>query len=534
MINGSRRDVVKGFGAMPLLGLLGGLGSFRAYAAPSDSQLYGASDPHARSGGTLIVGSLIEPPSLDIFHQAGEAVNFVAVLMYQSLTYANADGDVLPLLAERWDVSDDLKTYVFHLRAGVTFHTGEPLTAQDVKYSLDYIRTAANGAVGALDFADVRDVAIVDPLTVRIVLGAPNAAFPMTLAHRIASIIPNGWYAREGARSRLNRESVGTGPFRLAEFKPNSYIRLERNAKYWQPGVPYLDGITISFIPNSASLLVAARNRRVDLAVLVRPQDVAQLKGAANVAVQRSPSLKQGALDMDCNFGPFKDIRVRQAVSLLIDRGQVMQASISGYGQVLGTMVPGMQKRWGVPIDQLPNQKVDVARAKALLAAAGHPEGFQVDLTTIISYDWMDSAALVIAQQLAMGGIKVNIRRLELGTWLQNLRSKTMGLTLNDWGTPPDPNILFYRHFHRPPQGADFRNWNNEIASELLDKGRATKVFDDRRKIYFEFQKLLSESVPTIMLFGADNLVAINEKVHNHVMHPTGWYFGLVKSWINV
>lgn len=532
-MNGSRRDIVKGFGAMPLVSLLCGLASSKVEAATSDSRLYGATDPQGRSGGTLTVGSLIEPPSLDIFHQAGEAVNFVAVLIYQSLTYADADGDVLPLLAERWEVSDDLKTYVFHLRAGVTFHTGEPLTAQDVKYSLDYIRTTANGAVGALDFADVSDVGIVGPLTLRVVLSTPNAGFPMTLAHRNASIIPNGWYAREGARSRLNKESAGTGPFRLAEFKSNSYIRLERNAKYWQPGLPYLDAITISFIPNSASLLVAARNRRVDLAVLVRPQDAAQLKGASNVAVQRSLSLKQGALDMDCNFGPFKDSRVREAVALLIDRAQVMQASISGYGQVLGTMVPGMQQRWGVPIDQLPNQKVDIARAKTLLAAAGHPDGFQVDLSTIIGYDWMDSAALVIAQQLAMGGIRVNIKRTELGTWLQNLRAKTMGLTLNEWGTPPDPNILFYRHFHRPPQGADFRNWNNATASELLDKGRATKVFEDRRKTYLAFQKVLAESVPTIMLFGADNLVAVNERVHNHVMHPTGWYFGLVKAWVN-
>jgi len=527
-----RRTLLKGVALAPLAGALG-LSLFAPQALADESVLYGAADPDAKRGGRLTVGSLIEPPSMDIYHQAGEAVNFIAVLMYQTLVYADADGNVHPLLAESWEVSPDATTYTFNLRKGVTFHTGEPFEAEDVKYSLDYQRNPENGTIGARDFADIAQVDVLDKHKVRVTLKGPNSAFLTTLAHRNGSPIPRGWYDRPNARALLNSTSVGTGPFRMAEFQPNSFIRMERNPDYWQPGLPYLDEIVVNFIPNSAGMLVAVKNGRVDMAVLVRPQDAQQLEGEDGLTVQRSVSLNQKTLDLDANHGPLADERVRQAISLLIDRDAVMQAGIAGYGQRLGTMVPGMQERWGVPIEELPNQTVDVERAKALLAEAGYPDGFDIDLTTIIGYEWMEPAALTLVQQLAEGGIRANINRVDLGTWLTNFRSRQMGFTLNDWGTPPDPNILYYRHFRKQPEGADFRNWNDDVASDLLDRGRAALTYEERKAIYDQFQMRLAESVPTIMLFGADHLIVVSDKVKNHRMHPIGWHFGLVKTWLD-
>jgi peptide/nickel transport system substrate-binding protein len=108
-----------------------------------------------------------------------------------------------------------------------------------------------------------------------------------------------------------------------------------------------------------------------------------------------------------------------------------------------------------------------------------------------------------------------------------------MGFTFNDWGTTPDPSLLFYRHFRAQPKGADFRNWNNEEASALLDRGLAEPDFDKRREIYLEFQRLLADEVPTIMLFSADLVTVQNERVRNFHQHPTGWYFGLAKTWLD-
>ena len=531
MLEFRRRTLLQSAAVAPLAGLLGS-SLFPQRAMADDSVLYGELDPQAQRGGSLTVGSLIEPPSMDIYHQAGEAVNFIAVLMYQTLVYADPSGTAHPLLAESWEISPDATTYTFNLRRGVTFHTGEPFEAEDVKYSLDYQRNPENGTIGARDFADIAQVDVLDTHVVRVTLQGPNSAFLITLAHRNASPIPRGWYDRPNARALLNSTSVGTGPFRLAEFQPNSYIRMERNPDYWQPGLPHLDEIIVNFIPNSAGMLVAVRNGRVDMAVLVRPQDALQLEGEEGLTVQRSISLNQKSLDLDCTYGPLTDERVRQAIALLIDRDAVMQAGIAGYGQVLGTMVPGMQDRWGVPLDQLPNQTVDVDLARTLLTEAGHADGFDIDLTTIIGYEWMEPAALALVEQLAAGGIRANINRVDLGTWLSNFRSRQMGFTLNDWGTPPDPNILFYRHFHKQPEGADFRNWNDDIASDLLDRGRAALTFEERRALYDAFQLRLAESVPTVMMFGADHLIVVSNRVKNHRMHPIGWHFGLVKTWL--
>jgi peptide/nickel transport system substrate-binding protein len=227
-----------------------------------------------------------------------------------------------------------------------------------------------------------------------------------------------------------------------------------------------------------------------------------------------------------------KDERVRQAIALAIDKQEVMKASIAGYGQVLGTMVAGMQDKWGLPLDQVPNQKVDLVRSRQLLADAGYPNGFEIDLTTIITYDWMDAAAVTISEQLKRVGIRVNIKKVELGVWVRNFQSKQMGFTFNDWPSSPDPSLLYYRHFRADPLGADFRNWKNTEASNLLDRGREESDYAVRRRIYNDFQKLLAQGVPTIMMFSADLLTVERDRVRNHQQHPTGWYFGLVKTWV--
>jgi peptide/nickel transport system substrate-binding protein len=284
-------------------------------------------------------------------------------------------------------------------------------------------------------------------------------------------------------------------------------------------------------VPNAPSLLVGLRNRRLDMAVLVRPQDVAQVEGAAGLVVERSPSLNQKAIDLGTELKPLDDARVRRAIALAVDKDEIMRASIGGFGQVIGTMVAAMQDSWGVPLDKLPNQKVDIAAAKRLLAEAGHPNGFDLTLTSIIGYEWMDAAAVTLREQLAKIGIRLQIQRVELGVWIKNFQSKQMGFTFNDWATAPDPNLLFYRHFHKAPEGADFRNWANEEASRLLDEGRIESEPAKRKEIYARYQQVMAESVPTIMLFSADHIVVRSDKLRNYKTHPTGWYYGLARAW---
>jgi peptide/nickel transport system substrate-binding protein len=498
----------------------------------SAAALYGPEAKDAHQGGTLTVGSLVEPPGLDPFHQGADARIRVTVLMYQGLFYEATDGEAAPLLAESYEVSPDKLIYMIKLRRGVKFHTGESMTAKDVAYSYNYIRDPKNGSPGAGDFTVITAIDAVDDATVKITLSQPNASLPMTLGNKYGAVIPASYFDAPDSKTKLNQQSVGTGPFKLAEFKPNSNVTLVRNPDYWEKGAPYLDKINFVSIPNSASMLVGLTNKRVDLALLNRPQDVRQVEKAPGLKTERWPSLNQKAIDLGSEYAPLADARVRQAIALSVDKDEVMRASIGGLGQVIGTMVAAMQERWGLQLAEVPNQKPDVDKAKKLLAEAGHPNGLELNLVTIIGYDWMDPAAVTIREQLAKAGIKVNIQRVELGVWIKNFQSKQMGFTFNDWATQPDPNLLFYRHFRMAPEGADFRNWKNEHASTLLDQGRAEADPAKRKALYLEFQKELAQSAPTIMLFSADLVTVRNEKVRNYVQHPTGWYYGLARTFL--
>lgn len=507
-----------------------------ALSAPSIAQaedLYGPKAENPTLGGTLNMGLLVEPPGLDPFHQAADARIRVSLLMYQGLFYEGATGEAIPLLAESYDISDDGLVYTVKLRDGVKFHTGQDMTAEDVAYSYNYIRDAENGSPGAGDFAIIESVEAIDPSTVRFTLSSPNASLPMTLGNKYGAVVPAGYFDDENARNRMNAESVGTGPFRLVEFNPNSNLVVEKFEDYWEDGAPYLDEINFSFLPNSASMLVALKNDRIDLVKLERPQDVQQVESVEGLEIERWPSLNQKPIDLGSEQKPLDDVRVRQAIALAVDREEIKNAAVGDYGEVIGTMVAGMQDTWGVPMDQLPNMSRDVEKAKALLAEAGHPDGFDLKLTIINGYDWMDPAAVTLKEQLADIGINLSIERVDLGVWINNFRTRQMGFTFNDWATQPDPNLLFYRHFHKQPEGADFRNWNNDEASALLDQGRAESDPEKRKEIYAKFQQVMAETVPTIMLFSADHVTARDQDVKNFTQHPTGWYYGLVRTYID-
>lgn len=490
---------------------------------------YGPDAEEDIRGGVLTVGSIVEPPALDPFHQGADARIQVTTLIYQGLFYEGMSGPV-PLLAESFEISDDGLEYTFDLREGVTFHTGGEMTAADVKYSYDYIRDPDNGSPGAGDFSTVSEIEVVDDSTVVFRLSEPNASLPMTLGNKYGAVVPEGTFDEEGARAALNQQSVGTGPFMIGEYETNSFLELVAFENYWQEGVPYVDGVTFLFLPNNAALLVALRNGRIDFAKLGRPQDSEQVAGIDTLSIQRWPSLGQKPIDLDSNYGPLQDVRVRQAIALTVDKEELMQASIGGYGTVIHTIPAGLQDTWGVPVEELEFQTRDVERATDLMAEAGYADGVEMDLTTIAGFDWMDPAAATLKEQLSEIGIDLNIERVDLGVWIDNFRNQNMGFTFNDWASQPDPNLLFFRHFHMNPEGADFRNWNNEEASALLREGRQTSDPGERQRIYAEFQKILDRTVPTIMLFSSDIVTVANERVQNLYQHPTGWYFGLAKT----
>lgn len=500
-----------------------------AQTAPLD--LYGPKDAKAQQGGTLSFGSLVEPPGMDPFHQGADARIRFTVVVYQGLYYEAPNGQAMPLLAESHTISPDGLVYTIKLRKGVKFHTGQTMTSKDAAYSFNYLRDSKNGSPGAADLSLVSAIDAIDDDTIKITLSKPNASLPMTLGNKYGAVVPAGYFDAPDAKQKMNQSSVGTGPFKLAEFKPNSNMVLVRHDDYWEKGAPYLDRINVQFVPNSAALVVALKSKRTDLAILTRPQDIAQVENTAGLVVERWPSLGQKSIDLGSELEPLGDPRVRRAIALAVDKAEILQVAAGTNGKVIGTIVADMQETWGAPLAQLPNQKPDIEAAKKLLAEAGKAAGIKLPLVIINGYEWMDPAAVTLKQQLSRIGVDLDIQKVDLGVWINNFRSKKMGFTFNDWGTQPDPHLLYYRHFRSAPAGADFRNWKNAKADALLDQGLAETDPVKRKTAYVDFQKLLAEDVPTIMLFSADNVTVRSDAVQNYVQHGAGWYYGLARAW---
>jgi peptide/nickel transport system substrate-binding protein len=503
-----------------------------ASVAHAAAALYGPLAAGAVKGGTLSFGSLVEPPGLDPFHQAADARIKFTVLVYQGLFYEGPEGTAEPLLAESYQVSNGGLVYTVKLRRGVKFHNGATMTAKDVAYSYNYLRDPKNGSPGAGDLSPVTNVEALDDATVRFTLSRVSAALPMTLGNKYGGVVPAGYFDKPGAAQALNSTSVGTGPFKVAEFRPNSNLVLVRNPDYWEKDTPYLDRINVLFVPNAASLIVALKNKRIDMATLNRPTDIEQVEKTPGLSVERWPSLAKTMLDLGNEVKPLNDVRVRQAIALAVDRQEIMQAAIGKYGRVIYTMVGAMQQRWGADPATLPNARPDIAKAKQLLQEAGFGNGFSLTLKTINKYDWMDPAAVTLKQQLARIGVNLTIQRQDLGVWINEFRSKNLGFTFNDDATQPDPDLMFYRHYHKAPEGADFRNWNDAEASAALDKARTELDPAKRKADYLEFQKRFALSVPTIFLFSPDLVTVRNASVQNYQQHPTGWYFGLARTYL--
>ena len=480
-----------------------------------------------KAGGTLVFATSIDVPSLEPHLEAADAWHRRKALIYENLTWVDNDVVVKPALAESWEIKDDT-VYTFKLRQGVKFHNGKEMDAEDVKDSLERVLDEKVGSAGRGDLIMIKSIEVLDKYTIRITLKEPTGPFLAALAGRYNAVIPKD-SAPDG--NALRRTAIGTGPFMVQEFVPAQRLVLVKNPNYWDKGKPYLDKLIIQVVPDEQTALAGLRAGTVDMVGIEDAKNFLMVKDDKNLVATRTPAIKIDTLELPADVKPVDNIKVRQAILLALDKPAIMQAGVMGLGQVIGGMPPAM-KYWALPPEQLPNQKRDVAKAKQLLAEAGYPNGFNLKLRTIVGYATMAANAPVIAANLKDVGINVSIETVDLGVWIEDWRGLREPVTLNAWGGFTDPDLLYYRHFHTPPLGMDFRRWKNAKADELLDKGRSTVDPAKRKPYYDELQKLMAEDPIMIPLYSADLLNVMQPYVKGYVQHPSGWYYGFAQTYL--
>jgi peptide/nickel transport system substrate-binding protein len=495
-------------------------------SAPAPAASRPAGTP--RPGGTLIVAKTAEATDLDPQLASSLARQRITMLTYNNLVKLSNDLVIQPDLAETWKVSPDGKQIDFTLRQGVLWHppVSRELTAADVTFSYERLLRESPGKI---DFTAVDGVEVLDKYNVRFVLNAANAGILALMADaRWGAIVNRETVEKHG---NLRKTAVGTGPFILEAWNAEQETRLRRNPDYFEKGKPYVENLILRVVPDEASIVAGLHAGAIHHAMLEDNRHVEQLKGAAGLQVHRTPRLGYDFLSFNQGSAPFNKVEVIQAINYAVDRDECIKAAASGYAVQTAPCPPPL-KQWLLPeASWKPYYKVDLERAKALLARAGYPNGFEATVLTIPSIPSMFANAQVVQANLKRIGISLRVESVEYTPWFQRWQQKAFEATVNTTAGYADPDAAFYRAFHSKAQ-----NWNNIANPELdrlLDEGRSVFEVEKRKPIYDKVQLQLLEKPGHLYLFSAETIDVTQKGVQGFSQHPTTTLWSYQNVWLD-
>lgn len=459
-------------------------------------------------GGTLIAAWAQDPVGLD--PQITSAYSSYQVLenILDTLVTLDADQNVQPSLATSWEVSDDGLVWTFHLRDGVSFSNGRALTADDVVYTYTRMLDPATGSGNAYKIAGLTKVTAVDDATVQLTLDAPNAAF---LGH-LALDKSVGIIARENVEDgTIDTQPIGTGPFMISDYQPGTKVVLERNPHYWQDGLPYLDGIEIRIIPDDSVRRSALVAGDIDWAIAMPAQSIDALKTTDGLVVDETPAGAYWYIGVNTEHPPLDQVAVRQAISYAINRDDI--AAAAAFGSAVPTQEPiPASSAWA---DDYAPYSHDPEKAKELLAEAGVPDGFEMDIMPTTQYEESVRVAQVMQAELAEVGITANINTLEWAQWLEEEGAGNYDTYVCSWNALVDPDDFFYAQ-HKTGEVFNFTGYSNPTVDELLDQGRRAQGFDERKPIYDQINQIIVDEAPYIYLYNPLNVNVYHDYVQGY------------------
>ena len=491
------------FTAMFLLcGMLAGCGPTGSSSTTTDGSDDGAKD-------TLIVAIPESPTYMDPMVQASIGTYRVTTQMFDRLVMMDNDMNLVPGLAESWEVIDDTTT-VFHLRQGVKFHNGEEMTSEDVKYSLE--RCIANPGVN-YNYLIIESITCDDDYTVTIKTSAPFNALLYRLSLDAASIICK---SADTSAEEFNKNPVGTGPFKFVSRAAQDSIVLEKFDEYW--GTPaQLDQVTFKIIENADSLLMSLQSGAIDLCAHLTSTQVAQLGEDFDVA-EGTMNLVQ-ALYLNNAVEPFDNELVRQALSYAVDKQGIIDLAFDGYGSPIGSsMYPAFGKYFDESLTDY--YTYDVEKAKELLAQAGYPDGFDMTITVPSNYQPHMDTAEVLVQQLAAVGVRATIQPIEWESWISDVytgrqfQSTVVGVDAANMTA----RALLERF--TSTYGSNFINYNNAEYDQLFQQALATYDDAEQTALYKQMERNLTEHAANVYIQDLADLVAVRSGLEGVTFYP--------------
>ncbi|BBK34576.1 peptide/nickel transport system substrate-binding protein [Stella humosa] len=446
----------------------------------------------------LVVGAAVFTDSIS--PAAGGYITLSLVFQtWEPLVARDADDKLVPALAERWETLSPTH-WRFHLRRGVKWHDGTPFTAADVKFTIDYVTDPKTVYVRKGRIAGIVATEVVDENTVDIRTAAPA---PLLLRGLADIAVEQKAVTEKLGQREAHRRPVGTGPWKFGEWVAGDRYDLVANPDYWG-GPPAMKRLRIRTISEGATRVASLIAGETHIIEEVPVDLLPSVERRRNLKVDSIESSVSLVLTFDTRKPPFNDVRVRQAVDYAIDKKTLLQQMLGGYGSVLdGQLVtkatfghnPNLQAR-----------PFDLAKAKALLAEAGHPKGFDTKITTLSGRYLSDvDIANAAAGMMTAAGVRATVNVVEGGVWSQLDRNKEQGPMYQiGWFSVGDAdfNTVWYTE-------ASKRNyWTNAEFDRLWEQGRSTLDEAERLRIYHRMMAIMHEELPSIFLFGLPRISA--------------------------
>ena len=488
-----------------LCAALTGCGGGSTEQTPAEKE---PSTPDAPVANEITVGIAQDlDDSLDPHKTVKAGTREVMFNVFEGLVKPTPDGDLTPAVAENYTVSEDRLTYTFTLREGVKFHNGDTVTAEDVVYSINRCAAATEtGIVQVEAFSVIQNIAAVDERTVTITIAEPSNEF---LSYLTVAVLPADYDQQDTA-------PIGTGPFKFVSRAAQDSVVLEKFDEYW--GTPAnLDKVTLKIIENADSLMMSLQSGAIDLCSHLTSTQVAQLGDDFNVA-EGTMNLVQ-AMYLNNAEKPFDDVRVRQALCYAVDKQAIIDIAFDGYGSPIGSsMYPAFGKYFD---DSLTNYYTkDVDKAKALLADAGYPNGFEMTITVPSNYKPHMDTAEVLVQQLAEIGVKATIQPIEWESWVSDVY---VGRQFQSTVVGVDASTMTARALlerFTSTYGKNFINYNSADYDALFQQVLSSSDDAEQTALYKQMEANLTENAANVYIQDLADLVAVRKGLEGVTFYP--------------
>lgn len=467
----------------------------------------------SKSAGTINISLDADPPKLDPTNSSALVERIVLQSIFDPLVEIDSNGNVVPMLVEKWELSDDNKTYTFHLRQGVKFHDGTDFDAEAVKFNLE--RNMEKGSLRKGDLAEVSKVIVVDAHTVKMELSNPFAPILANLAGRAGMIVSPTAVKKYGEEFLNN--PVGTGPFVYKERSKGTSVTLEKNPNYWQQGLPKVDKVVYKVINDTNVALMNLKSGQVDLTNKFPYKELENVKNDPNIGAINEPGYAYRGMYLNTKKPPFDNKELRQAVDLLIDREAITKVVLNGAGAPAHSPFAPAHFTYG---DSDKAAKPDLEKVKELLKKAGKPDGFSFTLKTDPTPVYQQVGQM-IQNMLKPAGIQVNLEKVEFGTLLDQSTKGNFDASVLGWSGSPDPDQQAYDAFvTNGPR--NFSQYSNPEVDKLLTQARTEADQAKRKELYDQFMAIINDEIPYIYFYHENIVFGISKSVEGFQFVPDG------------